>query len=307
MSLGKTLTNLRRAANLTQGELGERLNVSAQAVSKWENDISEPDISTIKRIADIYGVSVSDIIEAVPEKETKSAKAKRLGRYDIVITSVHDNAASSILAHNLETVYGGTYFSWRKKLMVLPAVISGMVEEDEANKIKEILGSDGVTLSLLPATGDNEYIKPKSNPHNSLKMGIRFVGANVYSLFAAVLVFSLFHWLLLAWLKDVLNYSFSIGLAVIAFTTVFQLQYPTFTRKMIVGAALLDKLPDWLEEMPVLDFLAALVYAILFIPMCVVLIVCSPVDYALSIKKRILRIKKGDLKDHVFMRYFEGE
>ena len=53
MSLATTLVELRKKAKLTQSELGEKLSISAQAISKWENGASEPDVSTIKKLAEI--------------------------------------------------------------------------------------------------------------------------------------------------------------------------------------------------------------------------------------------------------------
>lgn len=41
MNYGQTIVNLRKTANTTQAELGEKLNVTSQAVSKWENGISD--------------------------------------------------------------------------------------------------------------------------------------------------------------------------------------------------------------------------------------------------------------------------
>ena len=49
MSLANTLAKLRKEANLTQSELGEKLSITAQAISKWENGASEPDIITLKK------------------------------------------------------------------------------------------------------------------------------------------------------------------------------------------------------------------------------------------------------------------
>ena len=65
-TIGETLKSLRTQAGMTQSELGEKLSISAQAISKWERDESQPDIDTIKRLAEIYEVSISEIIE--PEK-----------------------------------------------------------------------------------------------------------------------------------------------------------------------------------------------------------------------------------------------
>ena len=63
MSLGQKLAAYRRENDLTQQQLGNRLNLSAQAVSKWENDLSEPDIATLKQLADIYEVSLDELLD----------------------------------------------------------------------------------------------------------------------------------------------------------------------------------------------------------------------------------------------------
>ena len=62
MTLGKKLSNYRKLLGLTQQQLGERLNLSAQAVSKWENDLAEPDLTTLKALAGLYSVSVDELL-----------------------------------------------------------------------------------------------------------------------------------------------------------------------------------------------------------------------------------------------------
>ena len=54
---------LRKKNYYTQQALGEKLNISAQAISKWENDLSEPDLATLKKLAELYNISVSEIID----------------------------------------------------------------------------------------------------------------------------------------------------------------------------------------------------------------------------------------------------
>ena len=57
---GAVIAKLRKNKGLTQGQLGRQLNVSYQAVSKWENNISEPDLQTIEKLTDIFEISMSD-------------------------------------------------------------------------------------------------------------------------------------------------------------------------------------------------------------------------------------------------------
>ena len=78
-TFGQRFTRLRKQRGLTQEELGEKLGVSGQAVSKWENDASMPDISLLVQLSDILGVSLDDLLgkerqltRIVPEEERKN-------------------------------------------------------------------------------------------------------------------------------------------------------------------------------------------------------------------------------------------
>lgn len=58
MNIGNNISALRKKKGITQEELANELGVSAQAVSKWENNSSCPDVSLLTEIADYFGVSV---------------------------------------------------------------------------------------------------------------------------------------------------------------------------------------------------------------------------------------------------------
>ncbi len=60
--LNENLKSVRKAKGLTQEELAVRLNVVRQTVSKWEKGLSVPDADTLMRIAEIFEVSVSDLL-----------------------------------------------------------------------------------------------------------------------------------------------------------------------------------------------------------------------------------------------------
>lgn len=61
-SIGKTIKELRKNRGLTQEELAEKIGVTAQAVSKWENESGMPDLSQIVPLAHIFGVSTDTIL-----------------------------------------------------------------------------------------------------------------------------------------------------------------------------------------------------------------------------------------------------
>lgn len=80
-TLGQRIAELRKKEGLTQEELAEKLGVSPQAVSKWENDISCPDIMSIPKIAKILGVSADTLLSgetAVPVSYVPEEKRKNI-------------------------------------------------------------------------------------------------------------------------------------------------------------------------------------------------------------------------------------
>ncbi len=58
MNIGKNIYELRKAKKLTQGQLAEKLGVSEQAVSKWENNVCAPDVGMFPLLAKLFGVSI---------------------------------------------------------------------------------------------------------------------------------------------------------------------------------------------------------------------------------------------------------
>ena len=60
-SMGSIIARKRKELGLTQEQLATALGISFQAVSKWENEISSPDISTLPLLADLFGISVDEL------------------------------------------------------------------------------------------------------------------------------------------------------------------------------------------------------------------------------------------------------
>ena len=68
VTLGSRIAAQRRKMNLTQDQLAEKMGVSSQAVSKWENDLSCPDISLLPSLADLFGVSIDELLRGESQK-----------------------------------------------------------------------------------------------------------------------------------------------------------------------------------------------------------------------------------------------
>ena len=72
-TLGRRIARLRLAKTATQERLAKELNVSPQAVSKWENDINYPDISLLPDLARFLGVSVDELLSGADASAQESA------------------------------------------------------------------------------------------------------------------------------------------------------------------------------------------------------------------------------------------
>lgn len=74
MALGKRISQYRKGLGISQEELGARLGVSRQAVSKWETDAAAPDMANLIALAREFGVSVAELTET-PEQRPEPAAA----------------------------------------------------------------------------------------------------------------------------------------------------------------------------------------------------------------------------------------
>ena len=70
-TLGAMIASLRKKNGMTQLELAERMGVTDKAVSKWERDLSYPDINTIPRLAEVFGISVDELMQVKTEENKK--------------------------------------------------------------------------------------------------------------------------------------------------------------------------------------------------------------------------------------------
>ena len=79
-TLGKRIVAHRKRLGLTQDQLAEKMGITAQAVSKWENDQSCQDISALPQLADIFGITIDTLLgrEGAEKNQGKSAQSSCL-------------------------------------------------------------------------------------------------------------------------------------------------------------------------------------------------------------------------------------
>ena len=71
MSIGKNISRFRKEKRMTQVDLGEILGVSNQTVSKWESEMSMPDVMLLPKIADVFECSIDELFCRVVEERTE--------------------------------------------------------------------------------------------------------------------------------------------------------------------------------------------------------------------------------------------
>ena len=73
-TLGKRIMQCRKQLHLTQDQLADKLGVTAQAVSKWENNQSCPDIATLPKLASIFGITTDALLGVNAQSLTHTAE-----------------------------------------------------------------------------------------------------------------------------------------------------------------------------------------------------------------------------------------
>ena len=79
--IGKFILDLRKKNKMTQKEFADKLNVTAQAVSKWENGRGIPDIEILKKISTEFHINIDSILNGTEQK-------KKISKKHIIITII---------------------------------------------------------------------------------------------------------------------------------------------------------------------------------------------------------------------------
>ena len=90
MTLGERIQNMRKEMGLSQEELAERIGVSRQSVSKWENDAALPDTDKVLQLSRLFGVSAAEGGLAEPDARGVPQAAVLVRQYVNLAAGVGD-------------------------------------------------------------------------------------------------------------------------------------------------------------------------------------------------------------------------
>lgn len=149
--LGKNIAALRKEKSMTQEELAQRLGVSPQAVSKWENLTSCPDIALLPDIAEIFGVTVDELlrsnVQAVPKEQRKSSNIKKKLRVIVTQPNQKENVnvaiPMSIVGVGLNI---GEKFGLPKEVA---DAVSEAIDQNKFGEIVTVNGDHGETVQII--------------------------------------------------------------------------------------------------------------------------------------------------------------
>ena len=116
----ENIIKLRTSMNLTQAQLGEKLNYSDKSISKWERGESVPDVFVLKKLADMAGVTVDYIITPNdPDEEVQvPKKTRRYSRRFITLTVLAGIWALAVLVFVVLWLCG--IFNWLVFIYAIP-------------------------------------------------------------------------------------------------------------------------------------------------------------------------------------------
>ena len=155
-TLGRRIADLRKEKGLKQEVIAEKMGVSSQAVSKWENDQTCPDISVLPLLAEILGVTVdklltgkepTPIVQLAPQEEKDLVLRMEIAAVDgsVVRTNIPMSIASQYLSSDACSIVLTEAFQGQD--LDLKSILS-LAQFGVVGNLVEIQGADGSSLRI---------------------------------------------------------------------------------------------------------------------------------------------------------------
>ena len=161
-TIGSRIAKFRKAMGMTQEDLANLLGVSSQAVSKWENDASCPDISLLPQLSKVLGITIDELLTG-KSNEARMVSAEQRKPFDQLIMRIKINSTDGDkvrvnlpmsmvkvcmeIGVNLMPHMGGEQGETLKKVDMSKLV--QMVELGMIGKLVEIESADGNTVEIV--------------------------------------------------------------------------------------------------------------------------------------------------------------
>jgi len=143
-TMGQIIRRLRKEKNLTQEELAEQLNISAPAVSKWENDTSMPDISQIVPLANLFGVTTDVLfgIHGADHEAEIRARLEEVFRMSDNCPDGEEGTTALIILDKYREMM--RLYPNNPTIMVNAMAFAEMVLSCNERELRELIGQEGL-------------------------------------------------------------------------------------------------------------------------------------------------------------------
>lgn len=158
MTLGTKIYEKRKEKGLTQEALAEKLGVSPQAVSKWENDASCPDIALLPKLAKLFEISVDELLSEGNESIAYVATAETKKSIDDMILRINVNDGGNKVKVNIPFVLFRAVVAadpdnvninlGKSDFKIDWKMIISLIENGTFGKLIEVEGEDGETVTV---------------------------------------------------------------------------------------------------------------------------------------------------------------
>lgn len=158
-TFGVRFQRFRKAKKLTQEDIANKFNISPQAVSKWENDISYPDITILSDLSELLGVSLDELLGKTTEPTVIQQRTEPKDSKDMILRIVINDSDGSKVKVNLPLsliklgLYSNFQVSSTGNKEILKDIdfdqIIKMAESGLIGKLVEIEDEDGTTVDIF--------------------------------------------------------------------------------------------------------------------------------------------------------------
>ncbi len=157
-TIGEKINTLRKQRNMTQDELAEKMAVSSQAVSKWEKDMSIPDLPVLIELSDFFHISLDELVkekedsvQLIPEGQRKDINEMllRVNVHTVKGDKVRVNLPLALvkIASQMDMEMLQFKGSEVLKSLDLKAIVA-MIESGVVGKIVEVESSEGDIVEI---------------------------------------------------------------------------------------------------------------------------------------------------------------
>ena len=157
-TFGQRFTRLRKEKGLTQEDIALKVNISTQAVSKWENDISMPDIAILGDLADILAISIDELLgKTKPTVSLSTNENKDINKMALKIKilssdgdKVNINLPIPLIKACIETGMQLPLVNSNTKLSEIDfSQIYELIKQGVIGELVSIVSTEGDTISII--------------------------------------------------------------------------------------------------------------------------------------------------------------